>query len=379
VPNGTETFFKDPLNSFLVKEKSTAAFVMGDVGGDNYHANFGVRVVRTQLTVDGAQTNPNGSTFVGSASWNGVDSNDVPFENKRTYTDVLPSFNFVLDATDTQKLRFGAARVMAPQNLQQLGAGLQYGFTRAAPGECVGGASVCFKFSGGNSGNANLDPFRASQFNMAWEDYIGQSGLISVGAFYKAVDNFVTQANVPTLVPDGTGGTVGNVATLVNGGTGTIKGLELGGQYAFANGFGIQANYTRSDSDSTQSSSFAGHLPIPGVSKNSVNVIGYFERAGFSGRIAYAWRSEAVNSSGVGSSFQFQDINGNSKVYTVYSAPYGQVDGQIGYDFGSHFGVVASVVNLTNEKQHTYLQWKNEPFTYDDTGRRFFFGFKGRL
>ena len=95
--------------------------------------------------------------------------------------------------------------------------------------------------------------------------------------------------------------------------------------------------------------------------------------------MAYAWRSSAVNSSGVGSSFAFADINNVQKVYTIYSAPYGQVDGQLGYDFGPHFGVLLSVVNLTNEKQHTYLQWPNEPFTYDDTGRRVFFGVKGKL
>lgn len=381
VPNGTETFFRDPLNSFTVREKSTAGFVMGDVGGDNYHANFGVRVVKTELTVDGAETNPNGSTFVGTASWNGVNANDVAFESKRTYTDILPSFNFVFDPTDTQKIRFGAARVMAPQNLQQLGSGLQYGFTRAAASECPGGG-VCFKFATGNAGNAKLDPFRASQFNLSWEDYFAPGAVASVGAFYKSVDNFVTTANIPTLVADGTiaGGTTANVSTLVNGGSGSIKGINLGGQYAFSNGFGFQANYTRSDSDSTQTSSFAGHLPIPGVSKNSFNVIGYFERWGFSGRLAYAWRDVAVNSGGVGSSFSFQDLAGNQKVYTVYRAPYGQLDGQIGYDFlDGHLGVVASVVNLTNEKQHTYLQWKNEPFTYDDTGRRFFFGIKGRF
>jgi iron complex outermembrane recepter protein len=378
VPNGTETFFKDPLNSYDVKEKTTAVFVMGDTSGDNYHANFGVRIARTQLTVDGAESNPGGPTYVGSAPWNGVDANDLPFQNSRTYTDVLPSFNFVLDATDTQKLRFGAARVVAPQNLQQLGAGLQYNFTRAAAADCPGGG-VCFKFDGGNAGNSSLDPFRASQFNLSWEDYFAASGLLRAGFFYKAVDNFVTTANVPTLVADGTtvGGTTANVATLINGGSGTIKGLEFSGQYAFSTGFGFQANYTRSDSDSTQSSSFAGHLPIPGVSKNSINVIGYFERAGFSARLAYAWRDVAVNSSGVGSSFAFADINGNSKVYTVYAAPYGQLDGQVSYDFGPHFGLVASVVNLTDQKQHTYLQWPNEPFTYDDNGRRFFFGVKG--
>jgi iron complex outermembrane receptor protein len=378
VPNGTEKFFKDALNSYQVKEKTTSAFVMGDAGeaGGLYHANFGVRIVKTQLTVDGAETNPNGSTYVGSAPWNGVNANDVPFESSRSYTDVLPSFNFILNATDSQKLRFGAARVVAPQNLQQLGSGLQYGFTRAPDGP---GGQVRFKFNGGNSGNAALDPFRASQFNLSWEDYLSQNGLISVGYFYKAVDNFVTTANVPTFVLDGVGGTTANVATSVNGGTGKIYGVELGAQYAFDFGLGFAANYTRSNSESTQTSSFAADLPIPGVSKNSVNGTVYYERAGFSARAAYAWRSSAVNSSGVGSSFAFQDLNGASKVYTVYQAAYGQLDGQLGYDFSRHFGVLLSVVNLTNEKQHTYLQYPNEPFTYDNVGRRLFFGVKGKL
>ena len=66
-------------------------------------------------------------------------------------------------------------------------------------------------------------------------------------------------------------------------------------------------------------------------------------------------------------------------MYTVYQAAYGQLDGQVSYDFNKHFGVVLSVVNLTDEKLHTYLQFPNEPFTYDDTGRRWYFGFKGKL
>ena len=103
VPNGTEAFFKDALNSYQVKEKTTAVFIMGDAGDSAglFHANFGVRAVKTQLTVEGAETNPNGSTYVGTASWNGVNANDVPFEKGRSYTDVLPSFNFILFCTAT--------------------------------------------------------------------------------------------------------------------------------------------------------------------------------------------------------------------------------------------------------------------------------------
>ena len=378
VPNNTETFFKDALNSYDVKAKTTSAYVMGDAGesSDVFHANFGVRVVRTDLTVDGGQTNPNGSTYVGTASWNGVNANDVAFEKKRSYTDILPSLNFVLNATDTQKIRLGAARVVADQNLNDIGRGLQYGFTRAPDGP---GGQVRFKFDGGNSGNAELDPFRSSQFNLDWEDYFAEGALLSVGGFYKAVDNFVTTAQVPTFVLDGVGGSTANVSKLVNGSTGKVYGGEITAQYAFSSGFGFSANYTRSNSESTQTTSFGSNLPIPGVSKNAINVTAYFERAGFSGRLAYAWRDKALNNSGVGSFFSFQDINGVPKTYGIFQAPYGQLDGQVGYDFNSHFGLVLSAVNITNEKVHTYLQFPNEPFTYDNTGRRLFFGVKGSL
>jgi iron complex outermembrane recepter protein len=380
VPNNTEAFYTDALNSYDVTNKTTAVFFMGDAGDEHYHANFGVRVVHNQITVDGAQTNPNGSTFVGTASWNGVNANDVPFEKSRSYTDVLPTFNFMLNLTDQQKLRVAAARVMSPQNLNDLGQGLSYNFTRADKSECPGGG-VCFKFAQGTAGNAALDPFRASQFYVSWEDYFARSGLVAVTGFYKQVDNFVTTGNISACVPDGTtaGCSTGNIQTKVNGGSGKIYGGELSAQYAWESGFGVQANYTRSESNTTQNTSFESNLAIPGVPKNSFNVVGYFERWGFAARLAYAWRDESLNSNFVGSFFTFQDINGNPKTYAIYQASYGQLDGQLEYDFlGDHLGVLLSVVNLTNEKQHTYLQWKNEPFTYDDSGRRIFFGVKGR-
>jgi TonB-dependent receptor len=377
VPNSSEQFFVDTLSSFGVTEKTKSAYVMGDLGGteDLYHLNLGVRLVRTELTIDNANTT-NPTTFFGTASWNGVNANNTPASHDRSYTDVLPSLNAVYDLTDTQKLRFGAAKVLAPQNLMQLGLGNAFGFTRGADGP---NGQARFQFDQGSSGNPDLDPFRATQVNMSWEDYLTTNALLSAGAFYKKVGNFVTVANIPTLVNDDFGGTVGNVATPINGGNGKIYGAELSGQYAFANGFGIAANYTRSESKSDQDTAFDTDLPIPGVSKNSVNVIAYFERFGFSARAAYAWRSKALNSSLVGSTYAFKDQNGVNKVYGVYAASYGQLDGQIGYDFTPQLGVVASVVNLTNEKQHTYLQFPNMPFTYDDTGRRYFFGFKLKM
>jgi iron complex outermembrane recepter protein len=380
VPNNTEQFFKDDLSSFEVRERTTAPYLMVDMGGPSsrFHVNFGVRLVNTDLTIDGGESNPKGPTYYGTASWNGLQSNVVPVTTKRNYTDVLPSFNFVLDVTESQKVRFGAARVVAPQDLYSLGLGNTYNFTRGANDPVTGNAR--FFFDGGSSGNPNLDPYRATQWLLSYENYFAPGGAATVATFYKQVDNFVEIENIPTFVPDDFGGTTNNVTEPVNAGNGRIYGLELGGQYNFGTGvewlrgFGMAANYTYSQSQSQQVTSFTTRGPIPGVSRDAVTGTLYYENHGFSIRGSYSWRDKALNDSQVGSTFAF-----GGKVYEVFAAPYGQLDAQASYDFNKHIGIIFSVQNLTDEAQHTYLQWPNQPFTYDDWGRRYYLGVKGKL
>jgi len=52
VPNNTERFFEDGLSSFGVEERTYAGYLMEDIGSpsNHFHANFGVRVVKTDLT-----------------------------------------------------------------------------------------------------------------------------------------------------------------------------------------------------------------------------------------------------------------------------------------------------------------------------------------
>lgn len=389
VPNNTEAFFVDGLSSFNVAEKTYAGYLMGDVGGasNRFHLNFGVRFVHTDLTINNGESAPV-PTYYGTASWNGVDSNVIPNTTHRSYDDVLPSMNFVVDASDQEKIRFGAARVVSPQDLFSLGLGNSYNFTRQtnARVNVHTGVEDGFAFAGGSSGNPNLDPYRATQTNLSYENYFSRSGLVSIAAFYKQVDNFVETQNIPTTVMDDFGGTTSNVTEPVNAGKGKIYGIEIGGQYAFdgslynwLDGFGVAANYTRSMSYSDQVTSFSTSAPIPGVAKNALTGTLYYEKDGFSARASYSWRDVAVNDSLVGATFAFPDQNGNTKVYQVFSAPYGQLDAQVGYDINEHFGLTFSVQNVTDAAQHTYLQWTNLPFTYDDSGRRFFLGGKFKL
>lgn len=382
VPNTTEQFFEDGLSSFAVHEKTEAAYVMGDLGGKDsfYHVNLGLRVVHTQLTIDNGQS-AESPTYYGTASWNGVDSNVVPASTRRGYNDILPSVNLTFKLDPQQIVRLGAARVTAPQDLFALGVGNSYNFTRQIGQRTNVNTGVAdgFAFANGSSGNPNLDPYRATQFLVSYENYFAPGAIATVEAFSKLIDSFVTTANIPTLVKDDFGGTVGNITQPINAGPGQIYGLEVGSQYNFdwdvVRGLGIAANYTFSESTSNQSTSFTQHSEIPGVSQNAFTGTLFYERFGFSGRLSYSWRSKAVNDSLVGATFSFPDQTGTQKVYQVYQAPYGQLDGQIGYDFlDGHLGVVLSAQNLTNQSLHTYLQWPDQPFTYDNWGRRYFFG-----
>jgi iron complex outermembrane recepter protein len=386
IANNSEKLFVDTLSSFHVSQRTYSGYLMADLNDTSgrFHVNFGVRVVNTHLTIDNGQTAADPS-FYGTASWNGVNSNNVPLTTERDYTNILPSFNFVLDASETQKIRLNAAQVVAPQDLFALALGNSYNYTRVT-GSRVNvntGLKDGFAFNGGSSGNAELDPYQATQFSAAYENYFAPGSLISGSAFYKEVANFVETQNLSVLVNDDFGGTVSNITKPVNAGSGKIYGFTIAGQYAFndslgpwLNGFGIAANYTYVNSSSTQKTSFSDSSQIPGVAKNSYNVTAYYEHRGFAIRASYAWRGDSVNDSAVGSTFTFPDASGVQRTYQVYQAAYGQLDGQISYDFTKRLGILASVQNLTNSAQHTYLQYPNLPFTYDKSGQRFWVGVK---
>ena len=205
--------------------------------------------------------------------------------------------------------------------------------------------------------------------------------MLSAGTFYKAVDNFVETQNLTVTVPDDFGGTAGTITKPVNAGHGSIYGLELAAQYAFDNGFGFAANYTRTESTSDQVTAFTSNLPIPGVSNNAFTGTAYYEDEGFAARLSYSWRSSSVNDGLGGSTFSVTDATngGAPKIFGVFTAPYGEVDAQLSYNFTEKYGIVVSAQNLTDQAVHTYLQFKNMPFTYDASGTRYFVGFKAAL
>ncbi len=392
VPNNSEAFYKDTLSSFNVHESTQAFYLMSDVGSKDkgFHINAGVRVVFTSLTVTGATSAPSPVSY-GTATWNGVNSNNVPFTSSHHTVDILPSVNVVFYPTDDQILRFSAARVTSPADLFNLGLGKSYNFTRGAgcakgstvatgtPG-VTAGCNIGYEFVGGNAGNPQLDPYRATQFNLAWEDYFAPQALASVGFFYKQVESFEVSQPVQTTVMDDFGGSAANVTTPVNGGHGSIYGAEFSGQYVLDIGLGVAANYTYTQSQSALTNSFSNHLPIPDVAAHAATATVFYENYGLDARLSYSWRSSTLNGTINGPSFGvLNTFTGNQTTYGVYTAPIGQLDAQVRYNFTDYLSAYVGAQNLTNEASHMYLQYKDQPFVYDNSGIRYFFGVSAKI
>src|SRR5688572_25959983 len=226
-PNTPFVFFPSPLETFNVEEETTSGYLMADVGqpSDGYHVNVGARILRTELSVaqNAALASP---TYWGTDSWNGVLRDFETNVSDRSYTDVLPSANIVLDLAEGHKLRVSAAKVVARQDLFQLGRGFATDFTRNP-------VTDLFEFTSGSSGNPELEPYRAKQFDLGYEYYFGTQGLAAVTGFRKSVDSFITVVTESVFVPDQAGGRFGPVQRPINGEGGTIEGFEVSGQYAF--------------------------------------------------------------------------------------------------------------------------------------------------
>ena len=370
-PSTKLAFYKDPIESFKIKDETTSGYFMADAGDEGFHINAGVRVVHTKLTIDSSNT-PVTPLWWGTDSWNGILKNPDSARTVREYTDVLPSVNAVFNVTENDKVRATGARVVASQNLFDLGQGASYNFTRSST---PGPNFDKFLYTNGSGGNPNLDPFRASQVDLAYEHYFGKQGLISAGFFYKTVDSFIVANTFPITVKDQSvaGASVGTFTSSVNGEGGTIKGLEFQGQYAFENGFGFTANYTYSDSSSPYSNDFSKSLPIPGVSKNAFNVQGYFERGPFSTRLSYAWRDKAYQGNyGFGSGADLHNLG-------IYNKAYGQLDGQVAYEVTRDLKVTLEGSNLTKEDSKAYLQFPNLPLRFVSGDRRVSLGVRYRF
>ncbi len=321
--------------------------------------NIGVRVVRTDLGVSGFYQQvpqiiaPDGSSMTGPPQFNQIAFSD-------SYTKILPSLNLRVHLRDNLQLRLAASANMARPTFGQLNPSL----TITEPGPAQQN-----EIHTASGGNPFLRPMTSRNFDASLEWYFNRTGYVSVAGFYKRIKGYIQTAITPRDITFPSGNTYTyQVTSYTNADTATVKGAELSYQQFFDflpgpfDGLGMQANFTYVDSQapSPAISGPAIQVPLEQLSKYSYNLVGIYEKGGFSLRAAYNWRSKFVETTaGVGT--------GNLPIFVE---PFGQLDASMNYTVTPNFMIGMDVRNITNSRKNSYFGLDTRPRTATISDRR---------
>jgi TonB-dependent receptor len=325
--------------SYVVTEKTASAYLRADyafaLGGVDVTGNIGVRYVHTDQVASGTLT-------IGTAP--------TPASFPKTFNNWLPSFNLRAELSPTLIARLAASRVLTRPNV-----------TQSAPQ-----ISVSTDAPTGSGGNPELVPFLATQFDGSLEWYFNRKGSLTAALFYKAMDNYITAQNVNVEIPGR--GTI-LLSTQVNGGNAKVYGAEAAYNQVFTflpkpfDGLGIQASYTHT---SVQANYTAGARTIKdqliGLSKNSFNLVGFYDYGPVSARLSYTWRDKYL--SGTGSTTQTPS----------YVDAFGSLDGNVSVRMIGKTTLSVEAINIAGAKQYSY---NDDPLRYNEIhywGRTILFG-----
>ncbi|MBI0476213.1 TonB-dependent receptor [Sphingomonas sp. MA1305] len=309
----------DLRSSFVTTEKVTAAYLRADyrfqAGSVPVTGNIGVRYVHTDQVASGTLTTGSTPTAV---------------SYPKTFNDWLPSFNLRAELTPTLVGRLAASRVLTRPNI-----------TDSAPR-----ITVSTDAQTASGGNPQLNPFLATQFDGSLEWYFNPHGSLSGAVFYKAMDDYITAQNVNITIPNR--GTV-LLSTQVNGGNAKVYGAEAAYNQVFTflpkpfDGLGFQASYTHTSVNALYT---AGARTIRnqllGLSKQSFNVVGFYDYGPVSARVSYVWRDQYL--SGTGSTTQAP----------TYTDAFGSLDGSLSLRVTPKLLFSVEGINLAGAKLYTY-------------------------
>jgi iron complex outermembrane receptor protein len=274
-----------------------------------------------------------------------------------TYNDFLPSANFRYDFNKDLVGRLAGARTMARPDFSALG----------------GSVTADDITHTGNGGNPDLKPIRSNNFDAALEWYYAPKSLASVGLFYMDLKNYVgygtyqtTLLNIRTNTYD-----TYTISAPINS-KGYVQGFELSWQQPFANtGFGAQANYTYADSKEKRycaASGASGYDPtcisgdtdLVGASKNTYNLIGYYDNYGFNARLAWTFRSAF--------------FVGLDRATAEYQDDTGTLAASLSYALTKNFTLTFDALNLNNPTLKYYAANTDQPRAFYKNGRQYYAG-----
>lgn len=211
-----------------------------------------------------------------------------------------------------------------------------------------------------SSGNPELKPYEAMNFDVSLEYYLSNSGIASVGVFHKTIDNpvFTRQVFQSNVTLEGINFSSVTTTEPQNADSGKITGLELNYQQFFKflpspfDGFGINFNFTLTDS-SAKLFTRTQELPFFKQSDRIANIALFYEKYGWEARVALSYSSD------------FLDEVGGDAASDLYIRGRQPLDAKISYRINSKFKVFGEFLNLNEEPLVTYIGKRSQDFDHE--------------
>ena len=343
--------------NWTVNEQVLTGYVQAnidaDIGPIPVRGNIGVQAVNVDQRSSGYE-------FIGGAALGEM------IEAGTSYVDYLPSLNLSFEFPASQFLRFGAAKQVARPRMDDIRISNDTSYNPGTDGNLP--ASWRRPHFSQSGGNVELEPWRATTYDLSYEKYFADNkGYVSVAYFYKDLESYIYSADGTFDIRDTsfnwqdyTGvDPIGRWVRPTNGQGGWIKGHEISVSlplemlWAPLDGFGIQANYSDTDSN-IQPFGPGSSEPLPGLSKYVSNATVYFERWGWAARVSQRHRSDFVG--------EFQGFGGDRERRFISAETV--TDVSLSYTFGDGamkgLSILAQVNNLENEP------FRRHPGGFDD-------------
>ena len=345
---------KDALASFNGSERIYAAYLSNEIGVGAMQLYLGLRAENTRSSYTGHVVTKDTTNAV-------VGITTVP--GSKTYTDLFPSAQLRFGFAPETQLRLAVTRGIARPDYSDLAPHLSgtVGGNKSNPGNL-------------SSGNPDLRPQHAWNYDVMIEHFFQSVGVISAGMFYKSINDliisqdFVYNGPVQEFV-----GQAGTRPTNVS--SGHLWGFETEWSQRLTflpglfNGLGFDANYTHVDSRALVDPSTNRYAPLPRQSPNLANFGLSYDRGPVSGRAAWSYQGANIVSYGDGT----PTANGDNYFYA-----HSQIDASLSYDFSSTLQIQLQALNLNNAVFGFFNGTPKNDYSVQREyyGRTFYFGAK---
>jgi TonB-dependent receptor len=295
----------DTLSSdYDVRERILAGYAMATLRFGGLTLVPGIRVEQTRDRVAAKIVGPDSDVSDGFNSF-----------GRKSYTNWFPGVNAKYEITPSFLLRAAVTTAIGRPNYPDLAPYVTVGDTDA-----TGKTDLAL-------GNPDLKPYKAVNLDAGAEYYLPGQGVLSIGLFYKHIDDPIYSQQID--VANGTFGGVlyplAGITQPINAKDETVKGIELNAQTQFTflpgflSGFGVSANYTHVSGHASAPGVRAGDIPLFFQSKNIGTAQLFFEKYGFTARIAYSYRSKYLDTlTGSADTDEYTDSNGQLDVHASY-------------------------------------------------------------